>query len=190
MVLDHLIVQKMDDEDSAGATMQSILTYGAKALFDENQDDKDITCAYLPIHLSWNMYDKYVADTDNDIDNLIEKTEKEGDQEEGTQEQGFSFSFAKIWAAGKDTLEDVEADTPDDQGDSWAQALQRIAAVQEQRKVQEITGRGVRRRAAAAAPQVSRLAFAPPQHILIAMHSNSNNLTLTTVPLRQRHEQS
>jgi chromodomain-helicase-DNA-binding protein 4 len=45
MVLDHLIVQKMD-EDSAGETMQSILTYGAQALFDEDQGDRDIICTF------------------------------------------------------------------------------------------------------------------------------------------------
>lgn len=30
LVLDHLIVQKMDDEDSAGDDVQSVLTFGAK----------------------------------------------------------------------------------------------------------------------------------------------------------------
>jgi chromodomain-helicase-DNA-binding protein 4 len=44
LVLDHLIVQKMDDQDSAGEDLQSILTFGAKALFDDDQDSKDITC--------------------------------------------------------------------------------------------------------------------------------------------------
>ena len=92
----------------------------------------------------------YVTDTDLDIEKLIEKTEKEGDQEDNvTKEQAFSFSFAKIWAADKDSLEEVEENLPDDQGDSWAQALQRITAAQEQNIPKEITGRGVKRRAAA-----------------------------------------
>lgn len=50
LVLDHLIVQKMDDDDGAGEDLQSILTFGAKALFEEeeegDQSSKDITCAY------------------------------------------------------------------------------------------------------------------------------------------------
>ena len=46
LVLDHLIVQKMDDEEDAAENVQSILTYGAQALFDEDQDSKDITCRY------------------------------------------------------------------------------------------------------------------------------------------------
>lgn len=45
MVLDHLIVQKMDDEEDTG-TIQSILMFGAKALFDEtgDQGNRDIVC--------------------------------------------------------------------------------------------------------------------------------------------------
>ena len=43
LVLDHLIVQSMgDDEDDT--SMQSILTFGAQALFDSDQSTRDITC--------------------------------------------------------------------------------------------------------------------------------------------------
>ena len=42
LVLDHLIVQNMDEEDSS-EDLQSILTYGAQALF-ANNDATDITC--------------------------------------------------------------------------------------------------------------------------------------------------
>lgn len=52
LVLDHLIVQKMDDdEDGAGENIQSILTYGAQALFDEQQSSRDITCKYQRAHV-------------------------------------------------------------------------------------------------------------------------------------------
>jgi chromodomain-helicase-DNA-binding protein 4 len=47
LVLDHLIVQKMDDDDTAGGDLQSILTFGANALFEDgDQASKDITCMY------------------------------------------------------------------------------------------------------------------------------------------------
>jgi hypothetical protein len=47
LVLDHLIVQKMDDnDDSPGENVESILTYGAQALFDTDQAAKDIQCKY------------------------------------------------------------------------------------------------------------------------------------------------
>jgi chromodomain-helicase-DNA-binding protein 4 len=65
------------------------------------------------------------TDTDHDIEKLIEKTEKEGDQEQPEKKEGLSFSFAKIWAADKDTLEELNDDTTqsNDQDDSWAQTL-------------------------------------------------------------------
>ncbi|KAF8078789.1 SNF2 family DNA-dependent ATPase [Lyophyllum atratum] len=129
LVLDHIIVQKMDEEDSAGENVQSILTYGAQALFDTEQTSRDI------------LY------TEQDIEKLIERTEKEGDEEAQVKE-GMSFAFAKVWAADKDTLEEVE---DVDQGDSWAQTLQKIIVERDktQDKVIALSGRGVKRRAAA-----------------------------------------
>lgn len=45
LVLDHLIVQKInDDEDNGGEDVQSILTYGAQALFESEGSSRDITC--------------------------------------------------------------------------------------------------------------------------------------------------
>ena len=43
LVLDHLIVQKMDDEDDT-ENVQSILTYGAKALFEDEAASRDVVC--------------------------------------------------------------------------------------------------------------------------------------------------
>ncbi|KAF8807753.1 hypothetical protein BYT27DRAFT_7189847 [Phlegmacium glaucopus] len=130
LVLDHLIVQKMDDdEDNGGENVQSILTYGAQALFESEETSRDITY------------------TENDIDKLIEKTEKEAVPEASNSGGGLSFSFAKIWAADKDSLEEVQED---DQTDSWAQALQKITIEREKEQIKEIalSGRGARRRAA------------------------------------------
>lgn len=46
LVLDHLIVQKMDDDENGGNDLKSILTFGARALFEEgDQSSKDIVCA-------------------------------------------------------------------------------------------------------------------------------------------------
>jgi chromodomain-helicase-DNA-binding protein 4 len=47
LVLDHLIVQKMDDDENGEDDLKSILTFGAKALFEEgDQASKDIICVY------------------------------------------------------------------------------------------------------------------------------------------------
>jgi chromodomain-helicase-DNA-binding protein 4 len=78
---------------------------------------------------------------------LIEKTEQEGEGQAEVKEGDFSFSFAKVWAADKDAMEDIQED---DQADSWTQTLQKIMAEREKSERQEIvaSGRGVRRAAA------------------------------------------
>ncbi|KAA1471579.1 hypothetical protein DENSPDRAFT_799677 [Dentipellis sp. KUC8613] len=141
LILDHVIVQKMDEE--AGEDVQSILTYGAKALFEEGESARDINY------------------TDNDVDNLIEKTEREGDGQDAAAESGLTFSFAKVWAAEKDDLEEMADDQQEgtDQVDSWAQTLQRIAAQRAMVETAEATGRGVRRKAAAWASKPQQSIF-------------------------------
>ncbi|GJE85782.1 chromatin remodeling factor-like protein [Phanerochaete sordida] len=131
LVLDHLIVQKMDDKDS-DEDVKSILMFGAQALFESNeaQSSRDI-------HYS-----------DHDIQQLIEKTEKEGDQQEPAAGENAGFSFAKVWTAEKDEEAEEQA-----QEDAWAQTLARIAEEKAKERAQEETGRGVRRKAAAVFPQ-------------------------------------
>ncbi|KAJ3911523.1 P-loop containing nucleoside triphosphate hydrolase protein [Lentinula edodes] len=125
LVLDHLIVQKMDDDESAGENVQSILTYGAQQLFNEsNGNSRDI------------IY------SEADIDNLITKTEKEGDQENAPKE-GAAFSFAKIWTADKDELEEI-ADEDQFEVDSWARPLQRINDERAKKQAQEDEEHGKR----------------------------------------------
>ncbi|KAH8099377.1 SNF2 family N-terminal domain-containing protein [Cristinia sonorae] len=140
LVLDHLIVQKMEDADNK-EDVQSILMFGAQTLFQEgeNQASRDISYS------------------DHDIDNLIEKTEKEGEQQEEQNKEGSLFSFAKVWAADRDALEELEETDQAQQADSWAQTLQRLADEMAQQREQEATGRGVRRRAAAVFPVQQKL---------------------------------
>ena len=42
LALDHVIVQKMDDE--LGEDVQSIMTFGAQQLFQDGDTDRGITC--------------------------------------------------------------------------------------------------------------------------------------------------
>lgn len=69
-----------------------------------------------------------------------------------------SFAFAKIWSADKDTLEEVD---DVDQGDSWAQTLQKITLEREKVREKEvvISGRGAPRRAAAVTKASFRCVF-------------------------------
>ena len=161
LVLDHLIVQKMDDEETAGEDVQSILTYGAQTLFDADQDSREIVCEDLPC-LCLLTFHENLADSDHDVDKLIEKTEQEGETEERTTD-GLSFSFAKIWATDKENLEEIP-DDEQEQGDSWAQTLQRMNAEKDKLQSQEAaqSGRGARRKAALL-KQVSSLLLNSPQ---------------------------
>ncbi|KAI0094367.1 SNF2 family N-terminal domain-containing protein [Irpex rosettiformis] len=135
LVLDHLIVQNMDEEES---DVQTIMTFGAQALFEEDSGSA------RDIHYS-----------DHDIDKLIEKTETEGDQLEPQAGEGAAFSFAKIWSADKDELEELETDNAEKeaQDDAWAKTLQRIAEERAKEQLVEISGRGARRKAAPVFPQ-------------------------------------
>jgi len=100
-------------------------------------------------------YSRTGLDTDTDLDKLIEKTEIEGEKDDVAKESGLKFSFAKVWAADKDVLEDIGDDAQDvSRDDSWAQALERIAATKNVAQEKEVMGRGVRRKAAATFPQV------------------------------------
>ncbi|KAI9461026.1 hypothetical protein BJY52DRAFT_1168379 [Lactarius psammicola] len=149
LVLDHVIVQKMDDEEG-GSDVRSILTYGAQALFDETADARNITYS------------------EQDLDKLIEKTETEGEQpKEAGEDAGHAFSFAKVWTAENDGLEEVDdrAHEPSGTVDSWAHTLELIAKEQAQMKATERTGRGVRRKAAIAAGNQQTFDFldSPPK---------------------------
>ncbi len=46
LVLDHLIVQTINDDEDGGEDVQSILTHGAKALFEDEADQasREIIC--------------------------------------------------------------------------------------------------------------------------------------------------
>ena len=51
LVLDHLIVQKINDDDEASENVQSILTYGAQALFEESAEQaeaRNVSCKHRP----------------------------------------------------------------------------------------------------------------------------------------------
>ena len=153
LVLDHLIVQKMDDDQKDADDVKSILMYGAKALFEEgNGENRDIVCEY--ILFAQFPLDRLIAfeDSEQDIDQLIEKTEQGGDDQERDASSKSAFSFARIFSAGKDILEEMpdENEPTKNEADSWAQTLAHIAQVQaaSQTRAVEISGRGVRRKAA------------------------------------------
>lgn len=96
-----------------------------------------------------------LLDTDNDVLNLIEKTESMPPEESTDNKQAgeLSFSFAKIWTADNDTLQEVQ---DEEQVDSWADTLVKINKEREVLQAAEAAqlGRGVRRAAAKVAVSI------------------------------------
>lgn len=54
LVLDHVIVQRMDDTEDAGNDVQSVLMHGAQTLFTDeaDQSSRDITCEWMRMPIS------------------------------------------------------------------------------------------------------------------------------------------
>ncbi|KAI9316427.1 P-loop containing nucleoside triphosphate hydrolase protein, partial [Dichotomocladium elegans] len=147
LVMDHLVVEKMDQADFEDQDIESILKFGAQALFDDNSC-KDIS------------YDS------NAIDRLLDRSalqvlgnrpagqanENEDDADPESNPKPMSFSFAKVWRADKKdgTLEELvqedEAQEKENE-DFWNRFLrekrEKIAA--EKANVEHL-GRGARRR--------------------------------------------
>ena len=51
LVLDHLIVQKINDDSESKEDVQSILMFGAKALFEDTEETaaREVHCKYLTL---------------------------------------------------------------------------------------------------------------------------------------------
>ena len=96
------------------------------------------------------------TDSEQDIENLIERTEQAAVTTESlTSESGLKFDFAKIWEPTRGSLEEITDDASQIQGDDdfWAKILQQSKRQEEEAK--EKMGRGARRKAAAAVATVS-----------------------------------
>ena len=91
MALDHVLIQQMDQDDEAGTNLESILRHGAEALFnDSNTDD---------IH-----YDSA------SVDKLLDRSQIEDTSAGEDKSAESQFSFARIWANDKATMEEAKFD--------------------------------------------------------------------------------
>ncbi|KAK1593200.1 SNF2 family domain-containing protein [Colletotrichum navitas] len=132
MALDHVLIEAMDEEGEPD-DLESILKFGASALFSDDQNDKDIV-----------RYD------DASVDKLLDRSDieqtKTGDDESAESQ----FSFARVWANDKAGFEDTlaEENEPTVNPNVWEEILaereaeaKRIAELNK-----EVLGRGNRRR--------------------------------------------
>ncbi|CAO3597234.1 unnamed protein product [Absidia cylindrospora] len=155
MVLDHLVVDKMDDEELESEDVESILKFGLKALFDDD-DDAETNITYKAADVD-NLLDREaIFSVDTVPSEEIDVTDEKKD-ESGTA--NMSFSFAKIWQTGErtgnatnndDSNEKANENSEQQDQDIWEKLLeenQRIAE-DESRRSAENLGRGARKRKA------------------------------------------
>ena len=134
MALDHVLIEAMDKDDEAGIDLESILRHGAAALFD---DDTENDIIY----------------NEASVDKLLDRSQIESTKTSENQSAESQFSFARIWANDKATLEEGMQDSGDSDiqtpnPDLWDKILkERQKAFEEEaaRKAEEL-GRGKRRR--------------------------------------------
>ncbi|OJJ40391.1 hypothetical protein ASPWEDRAFT_33774 [Aspergillus wentii DTO 134E9] len=134
MVLDHVLIDRMDAEEDDGRDLESILRHGAQALFDDD-DSGDV------------HYDS------ESVDKLLDRSQVEqatnSDDKNKPENQ---FSFARVWANDNQNLDGQLPDAEEEEGTPsdtvWEKILQEReqAAIEEARKKQETLGRGKRKR--------------------------------------------
>ncbi|KAG0206195.1 hypothetical protein BGX28_002330 [Mortierella sp. GBA30] len=133
MILDHLIVERMEDDNLDPVDVESILKFGAKALFEEESatnEDLKYDDAALEALLDRSKIEHNWDDTDNG------ETKVSG------------FGFAKVWTETKGLVdEDIPIDAPletEEEG-FWSTLLRdRLAMAYAQEE--ELLGRGARRK--------------------------------------------
>ena len=131
MALDHIMIEQMDTDDDAGLDLESILKHGTDALFkdDNTQDIK---------------YDS------TSVDRLLDRSQIEDTQTDNKKTAESQFSFARVWANEKGTLEegmDVSDDAEPDPSiwDAILKEREREAAAAAAARAEDF-GRGRRKR--------------------------------------------
>jgi hypothetical protein len=132
MALDHVLIERMDREDEAGDDLESILRHGAQGLFEDDSGADDI------------VYDSA------SVDRLLDRSQIEDTKTSEEKSAESQFSFARIWANDKSTLEEDMPDTGTNTPNPgiWDKILQERERVfaEEQARKEEAFGRGKRKR--------------------------------------------
>lgn len=126
MVLDHLIIEKLGEETQS-EDIEAILSYGARALFEENNDSA------LDIKYDSASVDKLLDRTQ------VSKGDSAGDPMTSENHATGSFSFARIWEQDKGAVNDSGVIGQDRSGDLdadfWSTILKRQEADERQGKL-------------------------------------------------------
>ena len=132
MALDHVLIEQMDADEDSGVDVESILRHGAAEILEDKTQDI--------------RYDE------DSVDKLLDRTQMEDTRAGEDHSAESQFSFARVWANDKGTMEDAmkeaEAEQRAPDPGVWDKILQERerAAAQEAARRQENLGRGKRAR--------------------------------------------
>ncbi|EQB56559.1 hypothetical protein CGLO_03426 [Colletotrichum gloeosporioides Cg-14] len=134
MALDHVLIEAMDDTGEPD-DLESILKFGATALFSDDQNEKDII-----------RYDEA------SVEKLLDRSHIEQTSTGQDESAESTFSFARVWANDKGGFEDnlAEENEPTVNPNVWEEILaEREAEAKRLAELnKEVLGRGGRRRQA------------------------------------------
>lgn len=133
LALDHVLIERMDDEsaDAQANDVESVLKYGAAALFGEGKKKDAIT------------YDSAA------VDKLLDRSAVEETKTDADKSAESAFAFARVWSNEEGTLaESMQLSEQTVGVNVWDQILQQREeeARREAERNMEILGRGGRRR--------------------------------------------
>jgi superfamily II DNA or RNA helicase len=133
MALDHILIERMEADEADGQDLESVLRFGAEALFKDD-DSHDI------------QYDAA------SVDLLLDRSQMEDTQTGNDKSAESSFGFARVWANEAGTLEDGLGGGSEDEThanpSTWDRILEeraRQAALDDAERVMTF-GRGKRQR--------------------------------------------
>ncbi|KAF4925312.1 Chromatin remodeling factor mit1 [Colletotrichum viniferum] len=156
MALDHVLIEAMDDTGEPD-DLESILKFGATALFSDDQNEKDII-----------RYDEA------SVEKLLDRSHIEQTSTGQDESAESTFSFARVWANDKGGFEDnlAEENEPTVNPNVWEEILaEREAEAKRLAELnKEVLGRGGRRRQA-----VNYKTNAPIATDLAVDHSGSSD---------------
>ncbi|KAI8299308.1 Chromatin remodeling factor mit1 [Colletotrichum sp. SAR11_240] len=156
MALDHVLIEAMDDTGEPD-DLESILKFGATALFSDDQNEKDII-----------RYDEA------SVEKLLDRSHIEQTSTGQDESAESTFSFARVWANDKGGFEDnlAEKNEPTVNPNVWEEILaEREAEAKRLAELnKEVLGRGGRRRQA-----VNYKTNAPIATDLAVDHSGSSD---------------
>ena len=109
MALDHVLIEQMDAAEPDSNDLESVLRFGAEALFKDD-DTHDI------------HYDSA------SVDKLLDRTQAESTRTDTDNTAESQFSFARVWANDKATMEDGLGNSSEDEHLSDSNVWERILA--------------------------------------------------------------